>query len=749
MSSFRKQRRNLLAVLLGTAAVVSASGCTQPTDQSGVIFRKAQAEEAAGELILAEQYYLACAASSLETKSTYYQLAAVNRLTELEKKLNNLPKSKIYMNQAATIAENNISNSKSESESENDTSANNKNLLAQECHLAVMRLADWLYEDGNFVSARKLYEKAAQLEKTFQFDSTSETSADARIKIVDSQAKSESDNIETRLEMNRYSKTLRGPAAAKRSEERHRKADLLAKTIRDYRNKGDKALADKAVSLLFQLCSTYGPREDEYRRHFTDVAQTLSLRENFDLLTPLLEQDMKEFASYSQADLDAAVPEAVENATFYTQDMILMADMKFRQKQYPEMLELCQKAEKLAPKVIREKSQLEMEYLNTMALALEFNGFKTKALPFRRRQVELFKKSHDNPMAYSDFLHYYQLDLTDAGMMAEAEKVAEEILSIKKKLKHENHIVPPFMTYALTLIKQDKFEKARTILLEALPHCQKYKDKEALLNCYVLLYQVCARNHPDEAIKYTRSAQDLVRKQGDFGQKQVMAQTIFARAVAESQLGKDKEALQDLDSAIVWQTTHGNELTAHTAAMLNLKAQILGRTGDWEEEKNCRARAIEICRRLEPPQPGPHASTLIQAAFQYEKHHDFGEAEKHFRDAIGVLKNSKSPEQKETLLNSKAALAGCLKRANKNPDEVLSLKSEILPVYKSHFTNVPDSDLSLCLVIAELCAQMQDRNNLKLVMQETESIYAKHKDSLRAFDARLEKQRKVLKASNL
>jgi hypothetical protein len=745
MSSFRKQRQNLLAVLLGTAVLLSSTGCTQPIDQSGVIFRKAHEEEAAGDLKQAEQYYLACIASSIETKSRYYHLAAINRLTELEKKLNNQPKSKIYMNQAATFAENNISNDKKEGEKK--SSSESENLMAQECHLALMRLADWLYEDGNFVSARKLYEKAAELEKTFHFNSSSETSAEARIKILDSQAKSESDNIETRLEMNRYSKTLRGPAAAQRSEERHRMSENLARLCLDYQNNGDKSLADETVALLSKLRDIYGPREDEYRRRYCELAAALNIRDNFALLTPLVESDLKEFSSFSRADLDAAIPEAVENATFYTQDLLIMAEMRYRQKRYEEMLELCRKVETLAPKVLRENSELEVQFLGFMALALEFNNQKTKALPYRKKHLEKFRKTHDNPVAYSDFLHHYQLDLIDAGMNAEAENVAEEIIKIKRTVKGESHIVPSYLTYATALIKDDKHEKARQVLLEALPNCRKYKDKNGLLGCYALLSQACAKSHPEEAIAYSKSVEDLLRKNGDFGAKHMMAEIAITRATAEIQTGKSADAARTLDRAIEWQLAHKNEVSAYTAGLYNLKAAVLGRTsGDWTAEKKCRSKAIDICRGFQPPQPGPLASTLIQTAFQYEKHQEFGEAEKHFREAIGVLKNSENPAEKETLLNSKAALAGCLKRANKNPAEVLSLKNEILPVYKSRFTNVPDSDLSLCLVIAELCTLLQDKTNLKLVMQEAESIYAKNKTGLKAFDERIEFQRKALKA---
>lgn len=741
MFSFSEQRQNFLAVLIGTAAFLS--GCTQSNDQTGVIFRKAQEEEAAGGFKLAEQYYLACISSSLETGSKYYQLASVNRLTELEKKLNSPTRSKIYMNQAATLAE------KSDGKSDKKTSEEEKLQLAQERHLALMRLADWLYEDGNFISARKLYEQAAELEKTFPLKSAAETTAKERIHELDKQAKSENDEIVTRLSANRFTDSLRGPAAAQRARDRHLMMVSVSKASADYLNGGDVALARKAVELLSQLRTIFGPREDEYRRSYREVINALIVRENFELGIPLVEADMKEFSAFTPAALEAAIPEAVENATFNTQDLLIMAEIRFKQKRYKEMLELCKNVETLAPKVIRENSPLQLEYFGCMALALEYNNQRTAALPFRKKHLEMFKKAHDIPMSYADLLHFYKLDLLAAGMNAEAETVADKILEVKKTVKGESNIVPSFLEHAGELIKNGKYEKARQVLVDALPHCRKYKNKRALLNCYTLLFQVCSRNHLQDAIEYSKCAEDMLRKEGDLGQKQVMVQALLTRATAETQLGQDKEALRTLDRAIDWQLSGNDELSAYTAALLNLKAQVLGRTADWEAEKKCRSQAIDVCRRINPPQPAPLASTLTQAALQYMKRKEYDGAENYLREAIRALSGAKNAEDKEALLNCKVALGSCLALAKKNAAESLSIKKEILPVYKSSFTNTPASDLSLCIMTAELCILLNDRANSKVVMNDAESIYAKHKDSLKAFEERMKKQRNILKTGRI
>jgi len=717
--------------------VLLFSGCAG-VDNAAALYDKAQKEEKNSSLELAEKAYIACAAHSANAKSPYYQLASVNRLTELEKRAGNHSRSRTYMNQAATIAE--TLNEKTAAIS----TTNENQQLDKEKHIAIMRLADSLYEDGNFVSAKRLYEQAADLEERMK-EKPGENSAVERIKLLDRQAKTENEDVSQRLSVANFSGKLRGPKAAQRSDERHKSMVQLSEMCVAYMERGDKSLAPKLLAALEQMRTTYGFRENEYRRAYKEVTASLVSRSNFALVTPLLEKDMKMFSSFSQADLESAVPEAVDNATFYTQDLMILALMKLHQKRHDEMLEICQKIEKLAPRVIPPNSLTEAEFLSSMALALERTGKKDKALPYRERQMRIIGRTANQIYLYAFALSCYAQDLIDVGRLEDAEKAAEELLRLKRTMKKDSLTIPTYVSYAELLIRIGKNEKARQILLEAIPLCEAEKDKSTLLKCYVMLSSACATSRVPEALLYARRAEDVVRKYGDYRQ-QSLAKILHSAATYEVQLGRNRDAIRTLDRGIAWQMAHDRANRAITVELYNLKAVALGHLNDWPGEKAMHKKAIELCRQLKPQEPIALASTLAQAAGQCQINGELGEAEKYFREAVETLKGSTDPGQKQSFLTYKAALGTCLAQERKGEPEAQTIKDEILPIYKSNLTRSDFADFTLCLCTAELCAALNDTTNQKLLMQEADSIYKRNKGSLKLFEKRMERQHQSLKA---
>jgi len=727
--SFYQLSCSLLVLLL--------SGCAT-SDQAAALYAKAEKEAQANNPKLAEATYLACAAYSSESKSQYYQLAAINRLTELEKQLGNATKSRQYMTQAATLAE------KLDASSGSAASDKTNALLAKERHLALMRLADSLYEDGNFVSAKKLYEQASSLEAMPQLKNA-ENAASERIRILDQQAKAENENFDRRLAINRNSKEFRGADAAKRANDRQKLIEKLSSTASAFLESGNEELVPRLLDMLYQLRSEYSYREDAYRRAYKEVASALIARKRFDVLAPLVEEDVRKVSSYTKVDLDAAVPEAVDNATFHTQDLIILSQMMMHQKRYAETLATIQKVEVVAPKVIRPNSPLEVEFLTSLASAYEQNGQRLRALPIRERQMEILNTAVNQPFVYVDALFNYRRDLIEVGRLDEAEKFSEEMIQTVKGLKTKVHTIPAYMSYCDLLMRNKKFEKARPVLLEAIKICQAQNNTAALLNCYVMLSTACSQSSLKEALTYSKHAEGLIRKHGDFGQQQ-MALIMLNSASYEVQLGKNKDAIGTLDSAIAWQIEHKQTQSACTVALYNLKAIALGNLNDWSGEKIVRSKAIEICRQMNPPQPSVLASTLTQAAGHYQQKAEFAKAEEYFREAIRALDGKTEPEHKQSCLTYKAALGACLAQGRKSSKEARALKDEILNAYKASFTSSQDSNLSLCLGAAELCNLLNDKDNQKLVMQDAETIFRRNKDSLKPFEKRMENQRQSLKA---
>lgn len=720
MFQIRKRSNNhhLLSLAIGIGSALAISGCTQPDNLAAELYKKGQAAEVSKDWKQAEKQYLETLSAALESKSAHYHLASINRLTDVEVSLHNPSKAKSYMNQAATLAE--------KMENENKNFSGNEP-LAREKHVAIMRLANWLFEDGNYVSARRLYGKAFNLEEELKIDPKDDSSAANRIKKLDALESFEHSQVSSQLGKNGYSTALRGPEAAHRAMERSQVIKDMQVKLVEFDKKGGTALAHQIMELLAKTRKNYGSRENEYRVWLKNVVSNLLKKGEFALLIPVLEADMKNFSNYSEASVDAAVPEAVENATFLTEDLIMLAEIKLYQNQWKEMLEICERAEQIAAKVVRKSSPLEYEMLLMLVTAQENNDQRVKALPKRKRQLEWFKKQQDNPLAYSEYLFSYGLDLAAAGRLDEAEAIGDEAYKIKRGIKGESHFESFVISYAELLIRLNKPDKARTVLLEALPYLQRSNTPSQLLSCYLHLSTVSIEKHPAEALEYNKRLQEIALKHSDLEVKYLMAQSILSCASLEIQFGKYTGALHTLDRGLEWEYKHGHELSAFTAGMWNGKANVYQHLRDWKQEKECRTKAIDICRRFNPPQPGPRSSTLFQAASQYQVHREFLEAERYLREAIEITEGKDEKPLKGMNLLCKSSLAICLFNSNKSPTQAANMKKEILPVYKKAFSGDQNSDITLCLALCELCVLLKDKPNARAAINQAELLYSKQK----------------------
>jgi len=711
-------------------ALLLVQSCSSATQVTADLYRNAQTAAAAKDLKKAEQLYVSCVSASLDAKSEYFQLAALNRLTELEKQLSNQSKAKSYMNQAATLAEN-VKNSDNNPQPIS---------LAKEQHEALVRLADWEFEDGNYISARKLYEKAAALESLLKVDPLSDNSACARISRLEARATIENEQIKTGMSRSKTPPGRRGPEFIKRSKERHKVQKDMNEALNQYRADGSAESAAKFLKELKNILTIYGATEPEYRSALNYGTRTFLIRNNPEEIAPFVERDLALYKNFSQAELANAVPQAVENATNYVQDLIMLSMIRRHQGRFDEDVDYCTKAQSLAKKVIPENSRLDYELSHETAIALEQKERHAEALPYRRRAVSMIDTYDKEHTSYADQMSSLGTDLFASNLFAEAEIAFRKSIEKKKAEKNENNFCNILNAYASTLLKLGRYSEARKILLESIPYSEK-TGKFSPIYCYTLLMRACSDADPKTAIYYGKKSLQRMCKFGTFNHEYLPADNFLNVAEIEVQNHWTKDAIKTLDEGVAWQLAHGQELSAHTAAMLNLKASALNQLGQYEEEEKCRLKALELCRRFTPPQPAPLVSTIFQTAARLQQKNKFEPAERLYREALELSAKSDDQTCKQIGLQSKAAL-GVIAIIQRNDRATAErYKVELMTVFKSHFRNVTHADISLCLNIADLCFYLKDKNNCQKLIDMAQSIYDKDPQKSRSLQERLKAHR--------
>jgi hypothetical protein len=716
----RKKSKVLVRAAAGVAALLFIQSCSSSAQVASNLYHDAQAAEANRDLNKAEQLYSSCVSASLDARSEGYQLAALNRLTELQKQLNNPSKAKSYMNKAATLAE----NVKEHSESSESNRKRQGVSLAKEQHEALMRLADWEFEDGNYISSRKLYEKAAALEPQLNILPDSNYSAATRINRLETRSQLEHEQVKKGMSKNQASAMLRGPQFAERSLDRRKVLDKMNVAMNTYRADGREESARAFLKELETIRTTYGAKEPEYRSALSFGARTFLLHNNPDPIAPFVEADLKLHESFSQAELDNAVPQAVENATSYVQDLVMLAMIRKHQNRFAESLDYCQRAQKLAKQVIPAKSRLDFELSLETAIALEHNNRHAEALPYRRHVLEIYNLYDKDMNSYANQMSSIGTDLFANNLIVESEAAFKEAVKLKRKQKNPENLSHTLHAYADTLIKTGKYAEARKILIESLPYSQKDGKSQQIYN-YTLLISACRDINPTEAVMYGKKSLEEMRRYGTFNQDFMIAQNCVGVAEIEMRMGKYKDAVKTLDEGVEWQLAHGKELSAFTAGMLNLKAAALHALGKYDEEEKCRLRSVDICRRFSPPQPDPLASTLFQTAARLQQREKFEQAEKLYKEAIAIGAKENDIAYKQVQLQCLAALGEIAILYRKDTKLAENYKAQLVPTYKKYLRNVTHADISLCLTIGDLCFMLKDKKNLQTLLDTAQSAYDK------------------------
>lgn len=733
--------KTLIRVATCITALLLVQSCASNAQLAADLYRDAQSAENAKELKKAEHLYVSCVSAGQDARRNDYQLAALNRLTDLEKQLSNQSKAKAYMNQAATLAEN-ISEREESSKTTDDSKLFS---LPKEQHIALMRLADWEFEDGNYISARKLFEKASTLEEQLQIDAKSNDSAFLRIARLDSRAEIEHKQISFAMSKDPSAAMIHGPAYEHRLEDRRKLLHRWNEMLNQYRDDGKEQSGKEVLRMLQVLRTTYGYTEPEFRSAMNFAVKTFLFHGHPDTVVSIVEQDLPLYRNFSQADLDNAVPQAVDNATCYAQDLVLLAMIYRHQGRFEESLAKCMEAQKISKQVIPANSTLEWELALESAIALEHNNKHAEAVPYRRL---VLARASENDVAASeiaDILSNLGTDYFEGGNTVEAEAAFKEAIRLKRKEKNKENFSYILQAYAKTLIALGRNTEARKILIEAIPDSDRQGGFQPIYT-YSLLLSACRDINPKEAVMYGKKSLELMRKNGTYNHDHMMSENCVK--VAEIQVIHHlyKDAIKTLDEGYAWQKAHGKEFTAHTAGMLNLQGTALHELGKLDEEEATRLKAIELCRRFNPPQPGPLASTLFQTASRLQQRSKWEQAEKLYKEALVVSATKDNPTCRQVNLQSKAALGVIAAIHRKDIKMAEQYKSEILPIDKKYFCNITHADISMLVTVADLCFILHDKKNLKLLMDTAQSIYDKDPQKQPDQLERLQRHRKTYAA---
>lgn len=709
-----------LCAFLGLAAAFITASCSQSPEVSASLYRKGQAAEASKDLNEAKKYYLECVTASQESKSPYFQLAAVNRLSALEMTNNNTAKVRTYLNEAATLSDTFTSDNTGLSTSNSD--------LTAERYTAYIKLGNWHFEDGLYESARKAYNKALPLEAQLKTAADSQMSAAERIKSLEPLANVEQSQVYKSLEDSRK----RIPVNKVEGQPQIIKAVVF--NAENLKHQGGRQAAVQLLNALSRVRSEYGIRHESYRNCFDVTAATLLQCREFDPLARLLEDDMKEFEHFSQVDLNDTRPKAVENATFYNNDLLLTAKIHLYRQQWKEMLACCQKIQEASAKVFTTDSPEERDFLETLAIAQQKNNLPAEALQTRKRLLQNIKTSSKDSEMYANTLMLQGLKLTELERYDEAEKLFEEAHKMCGKLKNAEIKSHLLIAYSDLSKRQFKNEKARELALEALPHCKVSRDPLILLNCYSLLCLQSTASSPAEALKYTELRLALMRKNGRaFASKNidVTAQIYFDAASLNRILGNNREAMRKADEGLEFIKEEKRKPPELMAALYGVKADIFREQRNWKQESVCREKSVEFARLIKHPTPVLLGYHLFTAGLRQQENGNFELGEKHLREAIALTESE--PSLKQLNVNCKAGLGCGLAKYRKDFSQANIIKTELLKEYKSAFgANLGDNGVC-CVRIADLCSELRDKENSMLLLNEAQAILSKDENLIKTW----------------
>lgn len=721
-----------------TLSLITGCGAVGAPSQKELedLLSQAQVDVAAKQYAEAEKKLLKVFHNSDKNANPYTRLASANQLADLELKQHNIAKGKLYLREAGAMGEA-VSRLGSENPGSHDVR------LLKEAKTAMMRWADSYADVGSFDSAKTLYTEAKAIEQQVGEPVEPENSADSRLRKLASIAAGEKQAIEQ--EEGLFAKSdPRYVAREERTADRKKMMNDLKLLNLEMARKPSKEIADKTLAYLPKIRGIYGIREVEYRAALNTAIFNSFMHGQRDKALVLLKEDMAAFEDIDLAKIEDADPTMLENANFLLTDLAQYAGLMALIDMHKEADELANRGLKLAKQTHLGDSP---EYAKCLQIAAE-NKERMKqqelAIDLRKREIAMLK----NVRLTDNYVPYFEAQLELGRDFAATGKTEEALQYINYSIERFSTNKPNSTILAYALLS--KAEILSTLgddagALKCLQNAQTILEKngspEQKRDCYRALSRTHRAMHSlQEAQKMGLKALECCRLFPPEKQLTEYADCYRDLAVTEEQMGKQKQAIAHLRSAIDYQRKARGENDLSFAGMLNHLAILETQKGNFTEAEKLRLRALASCRITKEPGRSPLVSTLLQLASFYHKTNRQEKAVQYYRETIAAGEGIKEVDGVHYVRMARVQLGNIL--AQKDRQESIKMKNEALDSAVSNGNPIQDCDFHASL--GDLCLNLQDFENGDKQYDEAEKIALGNKPPLKDLEIQvLNRKRKL------
>ncbi len=688
-------------------------------------------EAAAGQLKEAEKKLLECVHHS--GKNSYLRLASLNGLIDVELQLHNDSKAKSLIKEAGADGEA-VSSTAVEH-------ANPDNVpLLEEARKAIFRWADSYAEVGSYDSARTLYRKAQIVEQGLGKTVKAEDSAESRLQKLDERIRGE----KHALEHDDGLADTNDPGYQARKERTAEKKKLLEQMREihlEIARKPSKQLADRALSLLPQLLTTYGVREIEYRGALNAAVQFSFLHGDRAKALSLLNDDMSKFENISDEGIHKADPTTLENANYMITDLAQLSTMYLQIGEYVEAAKPANRAIEIAQRVHSPDMPQLTDCLKAIAVEKEQHTKRTESIPIRQQQIDMLKRLH----LTDNYPPYYEAHLELGRTLAFDKKYKEALPHIDYAIArlYANQPDEFILPYALTAKGQLLFDSgdyagARQALSKARILFDRKGTAAMRFSCYRLLTQ-CLRqmNLLKEAQEAGKSALAYAQQLTEHRDQGISDCCLELTTLADY-LGNNKEALAYVKQTLEHQVKATGEITTTVAGLLNYEATLETRIGHPKEAEKLRLKAIEICRQENSADKTALVSSILQLANFYSSRNQSDKAIPLYREVLVAAEGQTSSDCIHFLRMSRIELAILLR--DKAKVEAEKLKNLAIAKLPTTSQVQPIQDCNFFASLGDLCLDMHDYKNAEMVFdmlgkayEKAETTKAENRRALAAF----------------
>lgn len=695
-------------------ALTGCSGAVAPSQNDlESLVSQARVEAAAGQNKEAEKKLLECLEHSDKTPLSYARLAALNELVEVETKLQNESKAKVFLKQAGLTAET-IAGQTVDSRT------------AEAARNAIFRYADRYAEEGYYDSASTLYRKALVLEQRSQLPTEGELSAAIRLQKLAEKVRMEKHAIER--ESGKFSNSdPRAIARAGRLAERKELLNSFKELQLSVTAHPSKEKAQKMLLLLEKFRTIYGIREGEYRNAFglaMDAAFANGQREK---AVQLLTEDLAKFENVSPQDVERENPTALESANFAIADLGQLALLYSQIDDYERGAQYANRGLALAERV---KSPDTIRYADCLKIAADWTercGKRQEAIPLRRREIQMLQnlKFTDEYQPYVVARLELGRSLGEFGQKEEALKLVNYATErLEKMAPHSDVLAHAYVVKSELLQTLGDIKGAYQSHSKAKPIWDSNEnDKHRYLRYSALCTLAITAGRFDDALTVTKQMYGFARALPKAKQNAALAETYERFGEIYSHDGDKKKAVENLNRALEYRVKADGENNIIVVGILNQLAALKLELNQPADAEKHHLRAISIAKQLKNSDPLPTASTIIQLANFYHRVHQPKKAIPLYQEAIAILDKSTRADAREYNRTTKIQMAQLLLVLG-DRKQAENLKTRMLAETLSNSNERPSEKAHLYLIVGDLCENLNDFDNAEKLYLKAKKLTA-------------------------